>query len=515
MSRVDFFWLLKKVGEDDALPLLQMASDEQWQHVLDMELWNKDRVDLHQAFLWLARLQQADVRRLARWLCGEGEFFAYFYLSKNIKVEVRRSDEVYDLSDGFITFDDVYFFKVLDPEQEETVRNVLQHLSALDYQRYQALLIGIAGVLPAPLEEDLYRLRNVRLAEDGFLPYEEAVSVYAHVAPHSLKRERGEAEPGFSSEPDDKIPVPVTPLIHTSETSLFMESTRRVSDPVFLERIYLEFAGLCNQVIAADGVLVNDLEVLLKACRKTAGFISLGLERLSEGKHPLAEEYVRSNPLIDIFRVGFGLALELKWEAERWMKEAWFVARRLGSGFWGEEWGGILIGLSQTRPRLFTQPYTEGSFKEFETLSEITKCRTALNRMTAVDRLLKHMTSGQALERKRAKDPFFTFHALIFTFWARLKLNLSPGLEPLSVSQVKDLFKRLREEETLAPYRMTSHRKPFIEALMSHASGLDAGMRRALEETLSLIWEDFVQEYALVEETDLDGRFLRFILTVP
>jgi hypothetical protein len=512
MSRVDFFWLLKKVGEDDSLPLLQMASDEQWQHVLDMELWNKDRVDLHQASLWLARLQQADVARLARWLCGDGEFLAYLYFSKNIRVEVRRSDEVYDLTEGYITLDNVHFFKILDPEYEEMIRNILQHLAAADYQRYQALLLRLAGVLSAQVEEEMYRVRNVRLAEDGFLPYEEAISVYAHMRPDSLKRKRHPGEPEFSPEPDDKILVPVTPLIHTGETSLFVESTARISDPVFADRIRLEFAGLCNQVVAADRVVVNDLEALLKVCRKTAGFISLGLEKVSEGKLALAEEYMRNNPLITLFRVGFGLAMELKWEAERWMSKAWFVRRKLEQSFWGEEWGGILTGLSEKKPRLFTQSYTEGSFKEFETLSEIIQCRIALNRMMAVDRLLENMSSGQAFERKWTKDPFFTFHALIFTFWARLKLNHKPGFEPLSISQAKDLFKRLRLEESHSPYRMMNHRKSFLETLMSHASRLDADSGEVLEETLSLLWEDFVQEYASVEERDLDGKFMRFIL---
>jgi hypothetical protein len=514
MSRVDFFWLLKKVGEDDSVSLLQMASDEHWQHILDMELWNKDRVDLHQASLWFARLQQADVARLARWLCGDGESFAYLYFSKNIRVEVRRSDEVYDLTEGFMTLDNVYFFKILDPEHEEMIRNILQHLAAADYQRYQALLLGLAGVLPAQVEEEMYRVRNVRLAEDGFLPHEEAVSVYAHMEPDSLKRKRNPAEADFSHEPDDKILAPLTPLIYTGETSLFVQSTGRISDPVLADRIRLEFAGLCNQVIAADRIVVNDLEALLKACRKTAGFISLGLEEVSDGKFALAEEYVRNNPLIALFRVGFGMAMELKWEAERWMNKAWFVRRKLEQSFWGDEWGGLLTGLSEKKPRLFTQPYTEGSFKEFETLSEIIQCRIVLNRMMAVDRLLENMCSGQAFERTRTKDPFFTFHALIFTFWARLKLNHKPGFEPLSMSQVKDLFKRLRQKETHPPYRMMNHRKSFIETLMSYASRPDGDTGKVLEETLSLLWEDFVQEYALVEETDLEGKFMRFILMV-
>ena len=30
----DFFWLLRRVGEDDSLPLLQLASADQWQYLL-------------------------------------------------------------------------------------------------------------------------------------------------------------------------------------------------------------------------------------------------------------------------------------------------------------------------------------------------------------------------------------------------------------------------------------------------------------------------------------------------
>jgi hypothetical protein len=40
----DFFWLIKKVGDNDCLPLLELASEDQWQHVLDLEIWQKDRL---------------------------------------------------------------------------------------------------------------------------------------------------------------------------------------------------------------------------------------------------------------------------------------------------------------------------------------------------------------------------------------------------------------------------------------------------------------------------------------
>ena len=46
MPSEDFFWLIKKVGVDDCLPVLELASAEQWQYVLDLEIWKRDRLDL-------------------------------------------------------------------------------------------------------------------------------------------------------------------------------------------------------------------------------------------------------------------------------------------------------------------------------------------------------------------------------------------------------------------------------------------------------------------------------------
>jgi len=59
------------------------------------------------------------------------------------------------------------------------VEGILKTMAGEDLLKYHSLLTGLAGVLPADLKEDMYRLRNVRIAEHGFLPREEALLVYA------------------------------------------------------------------------------------------------------------------------------------------------------------------------------------------------------------------------------------------------------------------------------------------------------------------------------------------------
>ena len=41
IAHVGFYWVVKKVGEEDALPILQMASLEQWGFLLDLSFGKK------------------------------------------------------------------------------------------------------------------------------------------------------------------------------------------------------------------------------------------------------------------------------------------------------------------------------------------------------------------------------------------------------------------------------------------------------------------------------------------
>ena len=302
MAHVDFYWVIKKIGEEDALPILQMASPEQWGFLLDLELWRKDRLDLQAAGDWIGRLLQADPDRLVGWLLSEGEYFNYFFLSKMLQVEAKGKDEVYEVEEGFITLDGIFHLRVLDPEHEEVVRNLLQHLASKDYTRYQAILLGLSGVASAEVEEEMYRRRNVRLSEDGFLPYEEAVSLYT-VLKKDLLREEPSPPPArrFESLPRrSRAEAPLMPILHLSENHLMVEAMRRGGDPLLLDRIAVEFAGLCSQVFSAEGLSENTAEALVQTVRKAAGYVNVALERWCGGDLAQCERVLRENPLVDL-----------------------------------------------------------------------------------------------------------------------------------------------------------------------------------------------------------------------
>ena len=53
LAEEDFFWLLQDIGPEDALPILARASNDQWQYLLDIELWHKDRLSNNSVNQWL------------------------------------------------------------------------------------------------------------------------------------------------------------------------------------------------------------------------------------------------------------------------------------------------------------------------------------------------------------------------------------------------------------------------------------------------------------------------------
>lgn len=517
MPFVDFYWLVKKVGEDDCLPILKMASEEQWQYVLDLEIWVKDRPDPAWTAMWLKRLQEADCRRLVKWLFREGELLGTYHFFKNLDVVILGDkDKAYDLPKDFFSLDGIFYVRARNRDQAETVEGLFRVMANEDFDRYQSILLSLAGVLPAELEEEMYRLRNIRLAEYGFLPPDEAHSVYAPLAPEVLH------SPVHRKDYRDSLPegvfyglAPLSPLYHAGEENLMTAMTKRIADPVFLDRIRLEFAGLCNWILSADGLSQRNFDHLVDTCRKAGSYLSLGLERAVGSDLSQVEEVLRDNPLVDVFRVGYGMALKLKWEAERWVKMAWFMSREYDLDFWGEQWGGVLGGLLEKSPRLYVGLGGDNNYKYFERLSEVGRCLKILRYVMVLDGLLEKLTALYPADDKFMQNQEVCFRAMLFSFWARHLLGIGPGFSAISLENARRFFEKIRSGNKMPPYLMAGFGESFADYFMGFASGSHPESQSSLREALSEIWREFREEYEWVPTDEIKDKYSRFIMIGP
>ena len=511
MTKIDLFWLVKKIGEDDAYPLLSLASIDQWQYIMDMETWDRDSLNKIDTFNWFNRLLKADPERLVQYLYSEdGNLLCHLFFSGILDIRAKEDDD-FILPEGFITFDNLYFIGIGDKEKAEDIDQLLRNMALYDHNRFQALMLGLQGAIPAELEEEMYRLKGVRLAEEGYLPFEEAVSVYAHQNTDMLKKDSSEYILSAPDDEDTRSLVPVTPFIAVQEENFFTVAISGITDYLVLDRLRLEFAGLCNQIFSADGIRFQNVDDLIKICKKAGGYINTGLEKLSGGDTGIAQDFLKNHPLITIFRAGFSQALELRWKAERWIKISWFDRMDLGNEFWGEEWSGILEGILLIKPLLYSEDTEKVFYRDFVSLDEIKDTETVINRMIVLDKLLGTIIPDSDIEQLTGEEDIdLTFYQVIFTSWMRRLCSLAPGLT-LYLDEVKSALKILRAGETSPPYKMTGFKDEFVKELTSliKLAGDDDFI---LEDTLSVIWDEFAEEYAMISTDDLEPRYSRFIV---
>ncbi|HOF73883.1 MAG TPA: DUF6178 family protein, partial [Syntrophales bacterium] len=108
----DFFWLVKKIGDDDCLPVLELATPDQWQYLLDLEIWDRDEINPAEALAWLRRLFEANRPRTVEWLLDEGSALLYRVFQTGLEVLVREEDnKEFEIPEGFFTHDGVLYLQ--------------------------------------------------------------------------------------------------------------------------------------------------------------------------------------------------------------------------------------------------------------------------------------------------------------------------------------------------------------------------------------------------------------------
>lgn len=447
----DFYLLIHDIGVEDSVELLSLASNRQWEYILDMEIWKKDKIQIPSVTRWLQLLLQADPNRLIKWLIKDQTNFFEYYLFHNIQVYVREHDQdPSELGDNLFTLDDVIYIGFdqriplrddhnTDEEREEFLMELLNRLADYDFKTYQHILFESAAIIPSEAEEETYRLRNVRLAEKGFVPFDEAVGIYQPIKPeHIQKVGRKYLKP--SKDSDYYLPVPMVAINLLDGENLFTQALKQVQDVEAIELLQSEFAGLSNHIISADQKPIRGKESLKAVVDKASGYLSIGLELLlqhiNQPSIQTAVDYILTYPLSSIFKVGYSAALDLKWQAEKWRKQSWFSNHNLPISFWGEEWMGVLGGILIPKPMFFDNYKTGQWYRDFQSLSDIRITHEQFQEIVAFDEMLRQMNLSTGKLSKQS----LTYKNLLLTHWARHYLGLSNDSLRISIQEFKPFF---------------------------------------------------------------------------
>jgi hypothetical protein len=396
---------------------------------------------------------------------------------------------------------------------KDFIVRLLEEMAREDHVFYQNLMLESAHILPAEAEEASYRWRNVRLSEKGFLPFNEAVGIYQPVSLAQLTREPAMGRKKGADE--EIISTPDSPFELLKNQSLYIHALAPIDKEDQISRLQQEFAVLCNTIIAADQTSVKSRKALLAVVKKACGYIRIGLEEIAGhtgGELPFSEIIVH-HPLASLFRLGFGCALKIKWQAEKWVKESWFKSHHLPFSFWGEAWLGVLGGVLIKKP-LFFDNYKNGVlYREFESSEDIIHTRSVVNDIIATDNLLGIFNLTLDFSGSDNKNQvLFTYKQLILTIWARHYLKLPQTLQPLTLSEFAPFYKDLWDKDT-TPGKIANAMKTGFLAFLNEKTGLKT---YEITDHMGHVWqalfEEIEEEYGQVAFNNLDPRHVHHFL---
>jgi hypothetical protein len=339
------------------------ASAEQLTALFDLDAWRRDRVDVDRARVWLQAIVDAyaaaDKPRGALaelitamdpelWTMALLPGTSVFHLDPEDDEQrdqaVRAVEELftYETPDGF------FVVAVPDTEVGHRAVNIIDRLYADDLELARSLLNSLRGALPAMIEEDLLRWRSGRLADLGFVAWEEAMRL---LRPLDVGTARA-AEAGSSPARASAAPAPTQAL----RGGLLRRALAALPPAVQGERAR-EFTLLVNELMAAQRFEPGDGKLQERAFHQAEATVGLGLELLAAGLTDPAEVdralagRVAAIGLRGAFRVGYGPLDKLRKAALALHREGRVSLAKIGS-LLDRPWGPALEALARWYPEL-------------------------------------------------------------------------------------------------------------------------------------------------------------------
>ena len=379
LSLPELYFLVKEVGLGEAGELVALATPEQLRGCLDMDIWDRDRLQFDAAVPWLQALVEAGFEKLAEvWERLDPELSALI-LARTTRIYDHTLEEAApeDEERPMITTVDTFFTVVITAEREDEIRLVYRIIDDLyrgDMTLARHTLMSARSELTSELEEMSYRWRAGRMADLGYVDFYEALEVFRPIDPETIRIGEETADP---TQPADEGGVGLpAPVIEPMAGTFLGRALEQVSDAAEAERLEAALVYLVNRVLSASRVQPGDEEAVRLASQHAAATVSLGLEHLCAGRLERAAAALASVSLTRAHRLGHTLTLRLG-------RMARLLAPRAITA--GDPSGAVIEALLRARP-LYTEALDDadaGGVRPFRSLQDLRRAAEHLTELAA------------------------------------------------------------------------------------------------------------------------------------
>jgi hypothetical protein len=515
LPELEVFLTVKEVGEKDSLDLISLTTPEQFQYLLDLELWKKDQLNPEKGLHWLEILLESGEERVVQFIRSNGPELIAPLLKKFLHVTTLEGDPLESRDRiPLFTLDQYYFIDFKKKDARSVFVPFLQILYRADGEGYRRLMEALIVEIESELEETGYRLRNARMADYGFPEFEEALEIYRFVNPETVVVKETSVVVKVQKEVDKGSS---TFYLASRDEAPFLSSIlAKTDDPQEQNRIKIEMAALCNKAMMAEPLDLFEIDEIKRVTKKVFHYLNLGLQYLSHGEEIKALEQLRSLPLGKIFQCGVGATLLLKRKAESILKGPWFSGDRENLAFLDlphlEKFEGIL----RKRPML----YRDGVLDDFKNLHDFKEAKVFLESIKVTTNFLgeKLGVTPQGLRALDLTDcrpgswQEITLSTIFLTALANQILNGTFQFKALEKARLKELISSVFERDGQAKGVIKMEIKNRLRDWLSSMEA-DEDKRHHLLAFKDFCLDLFEEEFGRApQEEEIDPRFVKGLL---
>jgi hypothetical protein len=457
----ELYYAIQEVGLADAHELVALASPEQVRGMVDLDVWQRDRLDEERLAPWLDALVEAGPEKLAA-AVEEIDFEVMaLYLQRQARVYDLSLDPVPEEPEGhfYPTPDRFFLLDILvGGERGKALERMLDWLYRADLEIARRVVMSARWELASDLEEWSYRWRSGRMADLGFVEYYEALAIYRWLDPASVRLDEDSAAPAPPAGEAAALPVQLAGAL---DDAGFFERALGTLGGEPLDALQAHLLVLLNKALAADRVEPGNLRAAEEALARVAGTLSVGLEYLTRGQLERAAEALGHVALERVFRVGFSLTLQLARLADTLVAEGQVRVAGVPTVLLDAPLGDVVAALGERRPELaraLDDPPAPGT-RPFRALADVRLVAAVLEEAAEVGPLVQSGLGlggpdvAAALAESGLLLGELRFGTLVRTAAAHALLGRAPSVAPLRPGEVTALGAQLADGALTAEAR--------------------------------------------------------------
>ncbi len=522
----EVYWMIKERGRSDSLAVISRTTHEQFQYLIDIDCWDKDRIETKDLIEWYRLLSKCNEAKVLEWFSQADDQLLIYSLKQFM--QIYKFDHDADISEDYesmpsFTLDGSDYFRFSSDEARLIIMPLLNVVYQNDRERFYSLIEGVTWDSVLESEDEALEWRLKRIAEKGFPAIHGALSVYQHVTDEEIERMRQGAGKGHLQ--PEPAALRLRYGFEEGGIPTFLYQVLSALEQVDLvEHLQQQFVHLANKVVTADSLKIREIQDKQKALHKVLGYISIGLEHISSTDVGSGVGLLQETHPELLFRTGFSTIAALQQRIKQFDGRVWLQDRELFRTFYDQPWAETILGLIQPRPLLFEgciQPGSAG-YRDFECLDDIAAVERCIACAQAADTVLfrgLEIDSEYLLQDFVASTTLDGIEGLTASavFLTALAQNMVNGVHELEALTGSDLQVFIDTAFTALPDgERHSLQNDLYQQACDWIAGLDTvaasgmtGMQLFIKHALSLLEDEFSH---VIAKKSIDNRYISSLL---